>query len=89
MLGSTPRFLPHQRPNEPVHGLVHVKGFTASDLADRDPVRPHPERIANQVPDGYACRSNRLEADKTLNRKILGPVSLERSPWWERRPTKL
>jgi hypothetical protein len=32
------------------------QGFTASDIADRDPVRPHPERIANQVPDGYACR---------------------------------
>jgi hypothetical protein len=39
-----------QRPVVPgVHRLQHVERLTASDLADDDPVRPHPQRVANEV----------------------------------------
>ena len=34
-----------------VHGLEHVEGLTAADLADDDPIRSHPERVANQISD--------------------------------------
>ena len=34
-----------------VHRLQHVERLTAADLADDDPVRAHPERVAHQVAD--------------------------------------
>src|SRR6266851_6435056 len=34
-----------------VHGLQHVQGLAASTFAHHDPVRPHPEGVANEVPD--------------------------------------
>ena len=35
-----------------VHGLQHVEGLGAADLTDQDPVGPHPQRVADQLPDG-------------------------------------
>ena len=34
-----------------VHGLEHVEGLAATDLADDDPVGPHPQGVADEVPD--------------------------------------
>ena len=34
-----------------VHRLEHVEGLTAADLTDDDPIRSHPERVANQISD--------------------------------------
>src|SRR4029453_9883726 len=35
-----------------VHGLEHVEGLAAPDLADHDPVGAHPQGVADQVADG-------------------------------------
>ena len=35
-----------------VHGLEHVEGLAAPDLADDDAVGPHAQRVADQVADG-------------------------------------
>src|SRR3989442_2155158 len=34
-----------------VHGLEHVKGLAASAFAHHDPIGPHPQRVADEVPD--------------------------------------
>ena len=36
-----------------VHGLKHVQGLAAADLADDDPVRPHTQRVADQVANSH------------------------------------
>ena len=36
-----------------VHRLQHVQRLAAADLADDDPVRAHPQRVADQVADGH------------------------------------
>jgi len=43
-----------------VHGLQHVQGFAAAHLPDDDPVRPHPQRRPDQVPDRYFSPSLRV-----------------------------
>ena len=35
-----------------VHRLQHVERLATADLTDHDPVRPHPQRVADQVADG-------------------------------------
>ena len=35
-----------------VHGLEHVQGLTATDLADDDAIGSHPERVPDQIADG-------------------------------------
>ena len=54
-----------------VHGLQHVEGLAAADLADDDAVGPHAQRVAHQVADGDAAaaldvRRTGLEADEVL-----------------------
>ena len=34
-----------------VHRLEHVQGLAAAALADDDPVRPHAEAVAHELPD--------------------------------------
>ena len=49
-----------------VHRLEHVEGLTAADLTDDDPIRSHPERVANQITDLAATLDGRrsgLETD--------------------------
>ena len=35
-----------------VHGLEHVQGLSAADLADDDPVGPHAQRVADELANG-------------------------------------
>jgi len=38
--------------SDPSWPVEHVQRLAPADLADDDPVRPHPERVAEQRPDG-------------------------------------
>ena len=40
-----------------IHGLQHVEGFVAADLADDDPVRTHAEAVDQQLPLPHASQS--------------------------------
>jgi hypothetical protein len=52
----------------PFHRLEHVQRLAAADLADDDPVRAHPQRVAHEIADGDLAltldvRRPRLEGD--------------------------
>ena len=40
-----------------VHRLQHIQRLTATHLADHDSVRPHPQRVPNQVTHGHGAFS--------------------------------
>ena len=40
-----------------VHGLEHVQGLAAANLADDDPVRAHAQGVADQIADGHLAAS--------------------------------
>ena len=55
-----------------VHRLEHVEDLGTADLADDDAVRPHPQRVAHEVPNRYAptafdVRRSRLERNDMLS----------------------
>jgi hypothetical protein len=58
-----------------VHGLEHVECLASTNLADDDPVRAHPQRVAHEITDG--------DFAPTLD---VGWSRLERHHVWLRQP---
>ena len=51
-----------------VHGLQHVEGLAAADLADDDAVGSHAQRVADELPDPHLARLLRRSAGRASSR---------------------
>jgi len=63
-------------PSWPVFIQQHVERFGAANFADDDASRPHPQRVADQVPNAnFACTFDVLAAH--LERDAVGQLTIQ------------
>ena len=62
-----------------VHSLYHVDGLTSADLADDDPVRPHAQGRADQIPDTDGTASLYIRIPGLQAHKVINVPDLELS----------